>query len=64
MLYACKGAHHRDHDLYGAHTLVTGQREREREGEKERGREREREREKEREIVFIFKKNDGCHGTF
>ncbi len=38
---------------------------RERESEKEggeRGKEGEREREKER--VFIFKRNDGCLGTF
>jgi hypothetical protein len=40
----------------GANILFTGQRERERKIE------REREREKER--VFIFKRNDGCIGTF
>jgi hypothetical protein len=55
MLYACKGAHHRDRTyLYGAHTLFTNQREKERARERERERERvsekegEREREKER----------------
>jgi hypothetical protein len=39
-----------------------------REGERERERERERkmegESEKERERLFIFKRNDGCLGTF
>ncbi len=40
----------------GEHTLFTSQRERERE--------REKEGEKERERVLIFKRNDGCLGTF
>jgi hypothetical protein len=31
---------------------------------RERERERERERKREKEIVFIFKRNDGCLGTF
>ncbi len=54
-------------------------RKREREGERERERERKRQREGEREgergrerkryaeygcIIFIFKRNDGCLGTF
>jgi hypothetical protein len=38
------------------HTLFTGQREREIEGENERERKRER--------IVIFKRNDGCLGTF
>jgi hypothetical protein len=38
------------------------ERERKREGEREGERGRLREREKER--VFIFKRNDGCSGTF
>jgi hypothetical protein len=55
------------------HTLFTGQRERERErgGERVRKRERERERGRERErercpelLFLIFKRNDGCLGTF
>jgi hypothetical protein len=44
------------------------ERDREREGERERGREGERERERERErdgcFILIFKRNDGCLGTF
>jgi hypothetical protein len=42
------------------------ERERERESmrEKERKRERERESERETERLFIFKRNDGCLGTF
>ncbi len=49
MLYACKGAHHRDGTyFYGAHTLLTGQRERVRKREREREKEGEREREGER----------------
>jgi hypothetical protein len=42
------------------------ERQREREGERERRREREREgwREGERIVIFIFKRNDGCLGTF
>jgi hypothetical protein len=38
----------------GVHTLFTGERERD----------RERERGRERDIIFIFKRNDGCPGTF
>ncbi len=55
-------------------SLTGEEREREKEGEKEREREREggREREKEGErgrereiiVIFIFKRNDGCLGTF
>ena len=58
----------------GLHTLFTGQREkreRERREKREERREKreEREREKERDvelsrIIFIFKRNDGCLGTF
>ena len=54
----------------GAHTLFTSQREREREREGEREREREKEGERERDVelsrivIFIFKRNDGCLGTF
>ncbi len=39
-------------------------REREREREKQRERDKERERGRGRERVFIFKRNDGCFGTF
>jgi hypothetical protein len=51
-------------------------RERERERERDKGREKERERERERErkveyvfqlpriVIFIFKRKDGCLGTF
>jgi hypothetical protein len=56
----------------GSHTLFTGQREpkreRERETETETETERERGREREREmfriVILIFKRNDGCLGTF
>jgi hypothetical protein len=60
VLYACKGAH----------TLFTGQRERVIKIERGRERKRERERERERDVemsrivIFIFKRNDGCLGTF
>jgi hypothetical protein len=56
-----------------AHTLFTSQGEREKEGRerkrgrgREKGRERERERERERDriVIFIFKRNDRCLGTF
>jgi hypothetical protein len=56
-LYACKGAH----------TLFASQRERERERKRERERVRKRERERVRKresVILIFKRNDGCLGTF
>ncbi len=54
-LNECKGAHHWDcnvyYDLYGTHTLFTGQRERKGEGERDKDRERKSEwvRDKDRE---------------
>ncbi len=51
-------------------TLFTGQRERERKRERETEKEgwmkREKEGRREREsiVTFIFKRNDGCLGTF
>jgi len=66
MLYACKG--HGQTLPERVHTPSLPVRERERvskwEGEKVRQRGRKREREGERERVFIFKRNDGCLGTF
>jgi hypothetical protein len=52
VLYACKGAI--DKSMKGAYTLFT---------ERERERERERESVK-RVVIFNFKRNDGCLGTF
>jgi hypothetical protein len=53
----------------GSHTIFNGQRERERERKREGERKRERERKKERKRdvqnrSFIFKRNDGCLGSF
>jgi hypothetical protein len=53
----------------GAHTLFNGQIEKERERVRKTEREREREKrvrktERDSERVFIFKRNDGCLGTF
>jgi hypothetical protein len=56
----------------GSHTLfTTGKREKERDKEGGRGRKREKESVKkreggggEKERIFIFKRNDGCLGTF
>jgi hypothetical protein len=63
MLYAWKGA--------PSSPVIERERRREREKQKERERERNRRREREREmqnmsrIVFlIFKRNEGCLGTF
>ncbi len=39
-------------------------REKEREAKREREREREIEKKGERIVIFIFKRNDGRHGTF
>jgi hypothetical protein len=52
--------------LQGCAHSFTWQTGRKKEGERVRKRERETESEKERqkERVFIFKKNDGCLGTF
>jgi hypothetical protein len=67
------------HACKGVHTLFTSQRERERERETERGREREGKKEREKRggerqierdvelsriVVFIFKRDDRCIGTF
>jgi hypothetical protein len=39
-------------------------RERKREGEREKGMEGEKEGGRERIVIFIFKRNDGCLGSF
>ncbi len=46
--------------------MLEREREREKEGWRERERERESEKERDRErcVSFIFKRNEGCLGTF
>jgi hypothetical protein len=46
---------------FNAHNLFTSQREKETDRQRERQTDTERERER---VVFIFKRNDGCLGTF
>ncbi len=55
------------HALSVCHSVSLRERERKRERERERKRERKRERERDVEygcFIFIFKRNDGCFGTF